>query len=160
MRLFHVSQEPDIEAFKPRWHPHQPDLEPAVWAVDEARLRNYLLPRECPRVTFYAWSESNDEDVATYLDGKRNKIVVAVEEAWLQRVKETTLYLYEMPQESFKLHDKCAGHHRSTDVVQPLKRHVTKDLPMRIRERGAEFRPLDTLWPLFDEIVPSTLPFQ
>ena len=159
VRLFHVSEEPGIEVFKPRWLAHRPELEPAVWAVDEARLRNYLLPRECPRVTFYAWIKSSDRDVETYLDGRREKIVVAVERAWLERIEQTTLTLYEMPPEGFDLHDECAGHYRSTNTVHPLRRHTRKDLPERVRECGAEFRPVQTLWPLFDQIVPSTLPF-
>lgn len=27
---------------------------PVVWAIDAAHLCNYLVPRECPRVTYYA----------------------------------------------------------------------------------------------------------
>ena len=56
MRLFHVSEQANIGEFVPRC-PARGDLDPAValvWAIDEARLPNYLTPRDCPRVT-YMW---------------------------------------------------------------------------------------------------------
>lgn len=50
MRLFHVSEEPDIPLFLPRT-PARKDLDPSVqlvWAVDEKRLPNFLTPRTAP----------------------------------------------------------------------------------------------------------------
>jgi hypothetical protein len=44
--LFHVSDEPAIPRFEPR--PSASINEPVVGAVDHERLRNYLLPRDCP----------------------------------------------------------------------------------------------------------------
>ena len=55
MRLFHVSEEADITVFHPSL-PTRTDLDPAVglvWAIDEARLPNFLTPRDCPRVTYH-----------------------------------------------------------------------------------------------------------
>jgi len=46
--LFHVSETPGIEQFAPRFS--EAARGPAVWAIDAARLRNYLVPRRCPRV--------------------------------------------------------------------------------------------------------------
>jgi hypothetical protein len=51
--LFHVSEEPGIERFEPR--PSEYAGEPAVWAIDAERLRNYLVPRECPRDLLREW---------------------------------------------------------------------------------------------------------
>jgi hypothetical protein len=51
-RLFHVSEQANIGRFDPR--PSEFASVPVVWAIDDARLRNYLVPRDCPRVTFYA----------------------------------------------------------------------------------------------------------
>jgi len=59
--LFHVSETPGIERFEPRPSSYVPD--PVVWAIDADRLRNYLVPRECPRVTFYAGPETTAADV-------------------------------------------------------------------------------------------------
>ena len=159
MRLFHVSEEPGIERFEPRAHASHPHLGPGVWAVDETHLRNYLLPRDCPRVTFYAVQTSSISDIETYLDGDPLKAVVSVEEGWLERIETTTLSLYEMPADKFKVHDEGAGHFRSEGPIIPQHVLNVKDLPQMIIGRGAEFRTLPLLWPLFDLIVPSTLQF-
>ena len=56
LRLDHVSDVPNIDRFHPRIAPTTTatELGKVVWAVDEEHLHNYLLPRDCPRVTFYA----------------------------------------------------------------------------------------------------------
>ena len=48
--LFHVREESGIEQFEPRAQAEGTDA--VVWAIDGRRLRNYLVPRECPRVTY------------------------------------------------------------------------------------------------------------
>ena len=48
MRLFHVSEDADIEIFHPRI-PARSDLDKnvgLVWAIDEERLPNFLTPRD------------------------------------------------------------------------------------------------------------------
>jgi len=54
--LYHVSEYSHIERFEPRPPPCSGvgPVESVVWAIDEEHLHNYLLPRDCPRVTFYA----------------------------------------------------------------------------------------------------------
>ena len=64
MRLFHVSEEADIEIFYPRI-PARSDLDKnvgLVWAIDEERLPNFLTPRDCPRVTYYINKNTNETD--------------------------------------------------------------------------------------------------
>jgi hypothetical protein len=53
--LFHVSEEPGTERFEPRAPAGAGD--PVVWAIDAERLRNYLVPRECPHVTYLCWKQ-------------------------------------------------------------------------------------------------------
>src|ERR1044071_6131127 len=79
--LFHVSEEPAIKLFEPRPSKYVPD--PVVWAIDEARLHNYLMPRDCPRVTYYAGSETSSADVEQLLGS--SSAVVALESAWFSR---------------------------------------------------------------------------
>ena len=55
---------------------------PVVWAIDADRLRNYLVPRECPRVTYYAGRETTAADVERFLGS--SPAVVAVESGWLE----------------------------------------------------------------------------
>jgi len=50
--LFHVSEDSGIVEFIPR--PSKYTQDPVVWAVDDEKIRNYLVPRDCPRVTYYA----------------------------------------------------------------------------------------------------------
>ena len=54
--LFHISEELGIERFEPLTS--ESVSEPVVWAIDADHLRNYLLPRECPRVTYSAGRET------------------------------------------------------------------------------------------------------
>lgn len=159
MRLFHVSEDPDIGHFEPRIHPTWPELAPVVWAVGESHLRNYLLPRECPRVTFYALATSSDEDIARHLSGNREKAIVSVEEDWLERIAATTLYVYEFLADGFVVANEGAGYFHAQSRANPVKVHEISDLVSAIGERGAEFRTLDNLWPLSDQIVASTLQF-
>lgn len=64
--LFHVSEEAGIKIFEPRWS--EIARQTVVWAIDEDRLRNYLVPRECPRVTYYAGPQTVSADVAEFLE--------------------------------------------------------------------------------------------
>jgi len=63
--LFHISNEPGIRVFEPRLckNPLTGKEEDFVWAIDRAHVQNYLLPRDCPRVTFRAKSDTTARDV-------------------------------------------------------------------------------------------------
>ena len=69
MIVFHVSEEPDIEVFEPRKFEATGEL--FVWAIDDERLCNYLVPRDCPRVTFYAGPHTTDADRERFLGASR-----------------------------------------------------------------------------------------
>jgi Family of unknown function (DUF6886) len=80
--LFHISEEAGISRFEPR--PSEYTADPVIWAVDDERLRNYLLPRDCPRVTYYAGSQTTAADRERLLGSA--SAVVAIEEGWLDRL--------------------------------------------------------------------------
>jgi len=63
--LFHVSEQQGIELFEPRWS--ESAAKEVVWAIDADHLRNYLVPRECPRVTYYAGPQTAKADVEQFL---------------------------------------------------------------------------------------------
>jgi hypothetical protein len=65
--LFHVSEDAGIIRFEPR--PSEYTDDPVVWAIDDERLRNYLLPRDCPRVTCHAGPKTTDDDRQRFLGG-------------------------------------------------------------------------------------------
>ena len=62
LSLFHASENAGIQVFHPRLFSTAPDAGPVVWAIDALKLPNYLLPRDCPRVTFGVSAATTDED--------------------------------------------------------------------------------------------------
>ena len=113
--LFHISEESDIARFEPRASEYATGL--VVWAIDEGRLCNYLVPRDCPRVTYYAGADTTATDVDRFLGS--SPAVVAIESGWLERVRSTWLYCYHMPTETFECLDACAGYYVSRVPVIP-----------------------------------------
>jgi len=80
-RLYHVSEEDGITVFKPRLPPSDDSgvRGEVVWAIDEEHLPNYLLPRDCPRVTFGVSAQTTVEDRGVYFGGSIGHRVVAIE---------------------------------------------------------------------------------
>jgi hypothetical protein len=170
LTLYHVSEEAGIEQFEPRAavvrrehveqveqvEPVEP-VEPVVWAIDAARLRNYLLPRDCPRVTYYAGSNTTNADAERFLGG--STAVIAIEYGWLARVQSCRLYCYRLPVETFRCIDECAGYFVSRVPVVPTSMDVIDDPIGALARHGVELRILPTLWPLRDAVVASSLQF-
>ena len=153
--LFHVSEEPGIERFEPR--PSEYAGEPAVWAIDAERLRNYLVPRECPRVTYYANGETTAADVERFLGS--SPAVVAIEHGWVEPLRSCRLYCYHLPPETFECLDECAGYFVSRVPVVPQHVEVFDDPLAELLRRRVEVRFVSNLWPLRDAVVASTLQF-
>jgi hypothetical protein len=153
--LFHISEEPDIERFVPR--PSQYTTDPVVWAISAERLCNYLLPRDCPRVTYYADKNTSADDRVRFLGNSR--AVVAVEDLWLNSLKSCRLYCYHLPETTFKCIDDCAGYFVSRVPVAPQRVEVFENVIEELLKRGVELRLLSNLWSLRDAVVASTLQF-
>jgi hypothetical protein len=153
--LFHVSEEPGIEQFEPR--SPQDGRGAVVWAIDADHLRNYLLPRDCPRVTYYAGRSTTHEDAERFLGS--SMAVVAIEEAWLERVQRCRLYCYHLPSETFECVDHGAGYFVSLERVVPARVDVLNNPIAELRRRGVDVRILSNLWALRDAVVESTLQF-
>jgi hypothetical protein len=153
--LYHVSEECDIARFDPR--PAAGVDVPVVWAVNGEKLRNYLLPRDCPRVTFFASSKTEAVDVERFLGASSS--VIAFEASWLERVRQARLFCYHLPAASFRCVDECAGYFHSTEAVVPEHVDVIEDLFLALTSRGVEIRILPSLWTLHDAVVKSTLGF-
>lgn len=153
--LFHLSESPAIERFEPR----VPDSDgaPVVWAIDDEHLHNYLVPRECPRVTFYAKRDSARADIERFLMSSR--AVVAVESGWMGRMRSAKLYRYRLPAETFNCTDAGAGYYTSTQAVEPLAVETFDDLLAELLKRDVEVRFVPNLWHLHDAVAASTLQF-
>ena len=153
--LFHISEESGIERFEPR--PSEYVSEPVVWAIDADHLRNYLFPRECPRVTYYAGPRTTKADAARFLG--TSSAVVAVESGWLERLRCCRLNCYHLPPESFECFDERAGYFVSQLPVAPAFVEVFDDLIAELLRRGVELRFVPNLWFLHDAVAASTLHF-
>ena len=155
MKLFHLSDDPAVAVFRPRRSDYTEGA--VVWAIEDAFLVNYLLPRECPRVCFRAGPQSTASDVSFWLGD--DAVVIAIEAGWLERLQVARLQCYAMPVETFRLHDAGAGYWVSDQAVAPLGVEMLDDLPAALAERGASLRVLPSLWQLRDAVVASSLVF-
>jgi hypothetical protein len=158
--LYHLSDSPDIARFEPRVPPSAGSgvREPVVWAVGERLLHNYLLPRDCPRVTFYASPQSDPADVERLMSGGA-PFVVAVEAAWMPGLRAGRLYQYALPPDTFAPVDAGAGYYVSREAVTPLSVTAIDDLLGALLARGVELRVLPSLWPLRERVISSSLQF-
>lgn len=152
--LLHVSEEAGIERFEPR--AYETSNVPVVWAIDAARLQNYLVPRDCPRVTYYAGSTTTAADVQRFLGASPS--VVAIETCWFERLQSARLYCYHFAPRDFECVDEWAGYFVSKVAVRPQRIEVLAD-PIRELLQRAELRIVPTLWPLRDAVVASSLRF-
>src|SRR5438105_6770579 len=113
--LFHISDNPRIKIFEPLSAPAYPNIimGKVVFAISDTMLHNYLLPRNCPRVTFYAGPETSEADKSKFLGTTTAEYVICVESGWLTEIQRTTLYRYEFLPNTFALFDECAGYYIS-----------------------------------------------
>jgi hypothetical protein len=158
LRLFHVSEESNIVLFKPR-KPLRKDLKdspPLVWAIDEARLPNFLTPRDCPRVTYHIPKQFSGI-VEPGLFSSSSSHVVAIESDWFDRMIKTKLFIYEFEIDDFYLQDDIAGYYVSEKEQIPKSVTVIDDLFGELFKRNIEIRILDNLCELRDTIQKTSL---
>jgi hypothetical protein len=156
--LFHVSEDGAIAQFEPRPLPRGavglPLAERVVWAIDAEHLHNYLLPRDCPRVTFYARPDRagaiNDEPL---LAGTTALRVIVVESAWLDRIRTTPLFCYEFRSDGFARIDANAGYFVSHQPVTPTGVRRISDPLAELARHDVELRVMPSLWKLHDAVI-------
>lgn len=155
-RLFHVSDEGPLTAMKPRPSPAGAPYEgrQLVWAVDEERLPNYLLPRQCPRVC-WATGRGQHEDLLSSPAAR----VIAVEHGWVPHLLRASLNVHLLDPASFTLLDPTAGYWISEQTVRVENvRHVDDCFPA-LAEHGVEVRLTSSLWPYVDAVVAARAEF-
>jgi hypothetical protein len=155
--LWHVSEVASIARFAPHVSATAAEPEPLVWAVDTRHLPFYWFPRQCPRGTFWADSKTDPRDAERLLGGATR--VHAIEEGWLDRMHSAQIYAYRFPDETFEPHPDVGGYWVSRTAVEPLTVEPLGDLVALHEQSGIELRVLPNLWPLWDEVVASTLEF-
>jgi hypothetical protein len=160
-RLFHVSEVPDISVFEPRPSPSyfagiNGDV---VFAISGRLLHNYLLPRDCPRVTYYVATQTTTADKERFMGETEAGHVIVVESVWYRRIMETRLYCYEFSPSNFTLIDDCAGYFVSHESVVPISVYPVNDIIEELLGRNVELRFTPSLLSLADAVSKSTLNF-
>jgi hypothetical protein len=158
MPLYHFSEDPAIECFVPRAPLAHPEVEPLVWAIDEWHQPLYFLPRDCPRACFWPLPTTTPEDLERFFGTVSGRMVIAIEAAWLDRLRATQLYRYVMPEEPFEPLDD-AWMYVSRQTVIPLRVEPAGDLLTRLMEAEVELRICPSLVPLANAIIRATLHF-
>lgn len=150
--LYHFSEDPTIERFVPHVPPTNPTQPPAVWGIDAAHAPLYWFPRDCPRVT--AWPRDEVERTAfraafsTTADRMH-----AVEAAWLDAIRATTVYRYTFDDAVFTPWTRANGQYIATTDVVPVAVEPVGDLLALHVAAGIELRLVPDLWPLHDLAV-------
>ena len=159
MPLYHFSEDPSITRFDPRPPLARPEVEPLVWAIDDWHQPMYYFPRDCPRACFWPGADTSAEHRERWYRGVDAQMVIAVESAWLERIRGTHLYRYAMPDETFELVDACAGHWVSHEPVVPLSVEPVGDLLTALASARVELRITPSLAGLWREIIQTTMCF-
>lgn len=162
MALYHFSEEPTIAQFVPREMATRPGERARVWAIDAAHAPIYFLPRDCPRVCFWALPTTTMEDRERFLSQTAARMVIAIEGAWLDRVRATQLYRYALPEATFvedEAEQQGPGYYVSYAPAVPLSVEPVGDLLVRLMDARVELRLTPALWPLYHALIPATLHF-
>jgi hypothetical protein len=155
-RLFHVSDEGQFTALRPRPSPAGTPYEGRewVWAVDEKRLPNYLLPRQCPRV---CWAVNRAESDALLSSPAAR--VVAVEHGWVPDLMHAGLNVHCLDRASFTLLDATAGYWVSEQDVAVEDVRRVENCFTALAEYDVEVRLTPWLWPYVDAVVAAGAEF-
>jgi len=160
-KLFHISEEPGIKIFHPRPSPQFYDSikGDVVFAISDKMLHNYLLPRECPRVTYYINQNTTNTDKEKFFGESKADYIINVEEHWKEKIENTVLFKYEFTPETFSLLDETAGYYVSYQEIVPVFIEEVKDVYNEYSKRNVKIRFLTNLQKLADDVKNSSLSF-
>jgi len=159
--LFHINEDGGIMLFEPRPSPSyfKEVTGDVVFAISGKLLHNYLLPRDCPRVCYYATDKTTAADKEKFIGPSAADYVINVEAGWYQKIKNTMLYCYELPVGSFTMLDECAGYYISYEPIVPLSVRTVTDVMEELLDKNVELRFTPSLIDLADAVSKSTLQF-
>jgi hypothetical protein len=153
--VYHYSEDPTITEFVPR----QSRLgEALVWAIDAWHQPLYWLPRDCPRVCFWPSESTSVIDYQRWWGTITDRMVIAIEAGWLERVRSCQLYRYHFAASDFRSLDDN-GMYVSSKTLHPLAVEPVGDLFVAMIGGGVELRLCRSLVPLGKAIIATTLDF-
>ena len=156
--LWHFSEDPSIEVFRPHRAPTALEDELLVWAIDTRHAPMFWFPRDCPRGCAWASERTTAEDVERFFGQTEAGRIHVIEGAWLERVRACRLYAYRLPDGPFEPHS-VGGYWVATETVEPLELVEVGDLLARHADAGIELRIAPTIWAWWQEVAFSTLEF-
>jgi len=161
MPLYHFSEDPSITRFEPHIaNTSQIQDEAFVWAIDDWHAPMYYTPRDCPRACFWPNEKTSADDRERWLHGLTPRLVMCIESGWLERLRNTTLYRYVLPDAPFSSMGHAGGHWTAREAVEPLRVEPVGDLLRAIAEADVELRVMPRLGPMWSRIwKESTLEF-
>jgi hypothetical protein len=157
IRLYHVSDDPDIAKFVPRitTRTDMQQTKGLVWALEESGIVNFLVPRQCPRVYYRATENTTEEDISRFFASSARQ-GIAIESIWHERMTKASLYIYEFDGAGFYPADGPM-YMVSEHTQIPLSVTKVDNLFERLFERNVEVRILPNLHQLKEAVLQSTL---
>ena len=159
MRLFHISEDSNIEVFRPKI-PNRSDLDKSiglVWAIKEEKLSNFLTPRNCPRVGYHMNDKVSDETREKFFSSGESNSCLIIEDIWVEAVLKTTLYIYEFDVSDFYLQDEAAGYYVSQKTQKPIDKIVIHNILDELMKRNVEVRIVPSLESISNKVRQSKL---
>lgn len=156
--LLHFSEDPSISSFVPHVPQTNPSQAPAVWAIDADHAPIYWFPRDSPRGAVWARNAAERGHLASAFVTSAAR-VHATEIEWLDRMRSTTLYVYEFDPAPFEPWPEADGQFVARTTVEPLRVGPVGDLLALHAEAGIELRFVPDLTPFWSAVVASGLPF-
>lgn len=157
LRLYHFSEEPDIEVFKPRQLSYRMDEPAQIWTIDEFHAPHYYFPRDCPRICIWADQETSEQNLERFFRQTSKPHIIAIESKWFVNLTRTVLYQYEFEPEGFHLYEENAGYYTSFEEQKPVNVIKLTLLHEQIFSLGIELRVTPSLQPLREDILRSGL---
>lgn len=74
-------------------------------------------------------------------------------------MRTTALFVYRLPEASFEPHPEVGGYWLSRTAVEPLDVQRLGDLVQLHEDAAIELRVVENLWPLWNDVIASTLEF-
>lgn len=157
MKLYHFSEEDNIEIFRPRVKSNRRDMPPVVWAIDDEHAFTFYFPRNCPRIVYTKNENLTERDRERFFGTTNAEIVVTIETQWYTKIRDTVIYRYELPSDTFRLFDQPAGYYISLETVIPLERVAIDNGLERLMAMNIDVRFTPDLNPLREAILNSSI---
>ncbi|MDJ0771158.1 MAG: hypothetical protein QNJ12_20385 [Ilumatobacter sp.] len=156
--LYHYSEDGGLRRFAPHVPPTNPGHPPQVWAIDEAHSPLYWFPRDCPRISVWAYDAEQQAILTDVFETEASR-VCAAEISWLDRVRSGHIYRYSFDAAGFRPWEEADGQYIADDVRYPTSVDRYDDLLALHIAAGVELRFTPRLGVLMDRMLASRLPF-